>query len=699
MAETIISPGQIDSGDYYHSFEVSGENGEIECQGRVNIEGDRLKFDVTFNGGGYSYSATLAKKMETTLSNIRIATKYAGIKGKSLDNFMSEVTNSVIEQIYADIDEGRKRQSEENDKALRSFGDAKSKTVGDYTAIFDNLRPIHPALDYNPDDKIILAVPIHTTDRENRQSLSPWIITSDHDFFVANEDQFLNHGMFAKVPQSLSDQRWNSESLYQFIDGMNTLVNPYEVYRSIKEKFDWYIDFVGTGNVSTLCALYVIGTYFFFLFDYYPYLKIGGVQHVGKSKTGTLLATMAFNGDIFANSSAPAIYRAAEDTRATMVIDEAEGLAYKSEERLAYFQILNSGFQADGKAHKVDKDTMRVERFSTYSPKVIIAIGGLDEVLSERAFEIILQMSDNEELKAREVRTKSAEFQPTRDSLYLLLMQSWKEVREIGESLNQSPIEGIGGRIWNLAKPLITIARFIDRYAPEGERVIEKEISDYIKGEAERKAAAFQETKASTVLHALYEEIRNKMNVQDSNGENHQWSVKLVGLRKAILRMEVLPDDYEGWKSKEITRILRNLHMYNAPSRTGRGYEFRVSMKEVKAQAQRYKIELEPREGEKEKDEGQEKAPSSLFYYSKSDGENEHDEDNERREESVEGDKGIILETHGSEREENQAVFSSSASQIPSSHSSTSPSSPSAILPSDSIDDQETPEYRREASD
>lgn len=458
--------------------------------------------------------------------------------------------------------------------------------------IFGNPIMIHPALDVIDGKKLIISIPMpgNITNKKGdiEQDTILVSVTAPGMIFLCSKDQFMNQGIQAKIPLTYPEYRWGADSFRKFYKGEASEVQPYDLYQKILERFQYFVDFDGIEFGASLCGVYAMGTYLYILSEYYPYLKVGGAKGVGKTKLGSIFSNLAFNACKSDNSTAPSIKRLVQDTRGTLIIDEAEGLAYrnsKSESQVATLQILNSGFNSTGITMVVNNDNHRIERFSTYGPKVICSIGGLENVLEDRCFEIILQRSLSKTISDRECRASSPEFGNIRDDLYLFDFQKWKEVKEILESLNSPPLRlEATGRDWNLAKLLIAIARLIDRYAPEGKKVIESEIIKFINADIKRKINSLQETETAIVLNAIYQMIKEMKGPDDYNH-----SITLKDISKKIEDI----DESHKMKSRVISRVLRNTNLFHNPNKMHGVTGFSISKNELINQAERNRIQLE----------------------------------------------------------------------------------------------------------
>ena len=481
------------------------------------------------------------------------------------------------------------------------------------TVLFQDVRVLKPALDVNPEETIMVTVTLpaiitkfnkkseevgkkpdmvffvissSTFDQETKQ------FKNEPEIFECKLEEFTKRGWFSRIPITPISQRWSAEKISEYLEGKSPNVDPYKIYTMILDEWNFFIDFVKLEGADIYNTVWDIGTYFHILFYYYPYIKFGGLKGVGKSKAGAVHAAIGFNGELFAKATPASIYRFAGDTRGVQVVDEQERLSSESDEMMAYYQVFNSGFQSNGAVIVTNTDSMKVDKWPTYCPKVIIAIWGMRETLADRADEIILLRSTNQTITNREVPPPELDrWRPIRDNLYLLMLQNWIEVKEIYDNLtNEYEFEG---RRWNLAKPLIAVARFIDRYAPERENNIEKTLVDFIKKCNQTKLENTQDTNSAIILRALYDLLKNHSHQPD----NYLFSITVKEVReKAVdLEGEWITDHL---KHKTVAGILKNLDLYKESNRSGRtgSYRFKVSLDEVISTANRYDIILEETE-------------------------------------------------------------------------------------------------------
>jgi hypothetical protein len=158
-------------------------------------------------------------------------------------------------------------------------------------------------------------------------------------------------------------------------------------------------------------ALWTLHTYAFPLRDVSTYLGIESPEkRCGKTTLLTVLSELANRPIVASNISSPALFRVIEETRPTLLIDEADTLLQGNDELRG---ILNSGYsrktafvvrvagrvnradapeRSDGaeKTGGAEKAGTRLSRYSCWCPKVMAAIGRLPDTLADRC--IVLRM-------------------------------------------------------------------------------------------------------------------------------------------------------------------------------------------------------------------------------------------------------------------------------------------------------------------
>ncbi len=164
-------------------------------------------------------------------------------------------------------------------------------------------------------------------------------------------------------------------------------------------------------DVSLLLALWTLGTHFFpepqqsedLTFDQYPYLHVTGpTKRSGKSRVGEMIALLGARPELTAGFTEAALFRLVDQEVPTLVIDEAESLNRKGDERArALLAILNVGHRRGTEVVRCGRRSegggFELERYKAYCPKVIITIGDIPSTLADRSFQISMKRRPSSE--------------------------------------------------------------------------------------------------------------------------------------------------------------------------------------------------------------------------------------------------------------------------------------------------------------
>jgi len=246
----------------------------------------------------------------------------------------------------------------------------------------------------------------------------------------------------------------------------NKLVTLKFIHSYIHNKLKYYIDLEKEEDYD-LITLWCIGTYFFDLFDVYPYLFIHGVKRSGKTTVLKVLEKICFNAIMTGSITASSVFRLADSLKPTLLIDETDALS-SARNKPDLHQILLNGYKKGAtitRTRKKETDLdFEVERFDVYCPKALVNIRGLEDVLEDRTIYLNLKRTINKEYANRVTNiSKDADWQIIRDLLYFCLFNCWKQVaKEYNTMQNETCLTN---RDWELWKPLLVLAKLVGIYA------------------------------------------------------------------------------------------------------------------------------------------------------------------------------------------------------------------------------------------
>ena len=153
-------------------------------------------------------------------------------------------------------------------------------------------------------------------------------------------------------------------------------------------------------GLALVLALWSIATHLHERFDAFPYLAVTSpTKRCGKTRVCELVALVCFQPLSTVSISAAALYRLLRAGKRTLLIDEAEYLGPKKDDRGSILrEILNAGYRkgqsvyrckttTKAKSKKESETTYEPEPFDTFCPKALVLIGRLQDTLADRCIE------------------------------------------------------------------------------------------------------------------------------------------------------------------------------------------------------------------------------------------------------------------------------------------------------------------------
>jgi len=423
------------------------------------------------------------------------------------------------------------------------------------------LQRIHPALDFTAEHAYAgqwLRIP--------GRGDTFYIIRDDGEMIESSTEELARYGIELATRIGDVPQRWSMESIRQYVEGNATPVDKSMLFNIIKQKFAQYID-LPDNRLYDFLTLWSIGTYFFPLFNTYPYVYVGGVSQSGKSKLLTLCSCICFNSIPSANMSVACIYRLIQNARCSLFIDETEQLSNRR--RAGEFRnILLCGYRRGQNTYRnirTPDGNYEPRAFEVYSPKMIANIEGLEDVLASRCITIIMLRSLNEEITNREIDIDDPVWEEIRDAVYPFLMRNWREVGQTYTELENTT--SLRNRDWELWKPILSLAKFFD------DEIFER-----------MKRLAIEKTEENHIEQLNIDEtvlVEVLLSMVDEDG--------YYSLRDITNQMRILLE-YGTWlNERRVGNLLRRLGFSNR-RRVGSGTQYFLRVSEVMDCAQRLGI-------------------------------------------------------------------------------------------------------------
>lgn len=327
---------------------------------------------------------------------------------------------------------------------------------------------------------------------------------------------------------------WNKKSISKFHQKKIKKIDKEEIFTEVRDNINFFMDFAGNKNITDVQACWTLGTYCYPLFDWFPHLLFHAPSGSGKTKNAEVVYLSSFRGYDLGGSGGltPAsIYRTLEGNRGTIFIDEYEEVKDSEVQKLTN-QILNVSASRKSYIIKLDQVENKwvPKKFQIFCPKITCNISGINPTSLSRfiVFKILKTNTNKGKYKPNKPIYEST-FENIRNKLHILIMQNWKEIKKIYNTLELKEIKNRDLDNW---LPICAIAKFI------GEDVFES-VLDYINVCEEIKSDS--EDVVGNLLISIYEHVEE---------EDKKISTKQIPLWVDDMNQWKSPDRWVGRKLK-----------------------------------------------------------------------------------------------------------------------------------------------------
>lgn len=301
--------------------------------------------------------------------------------------------------------------------------------------------------------------------------LSIGVILDGQAYVICGDRKIIPAEEFGAENFGLANVRFSKEGMRRFLRGDavpgSTLVERVETFLR---------RFIVMGDdLPSLLALWLIGTYCYSVFEYFPYLVLRSPEkRCGKSRTLDLIALLGFNAhQPTASPTEAQIFREPREDGGVQIYDEMEGMTGDKERWSAVTQILNSGFHRGQTVARYRKSSQgqQKETFETYVPRAIASISSLETTLEDRSIMIMMQrLLPGQSTERFSLRRLNHEAQILRDDLYTFALTTAPTIAELYDGSEFPGLSGLDHRAVDLWEPLLSIAAVVD--ATSGTRTL-----------------------------------------------------------------------------------------------------------------------------------------------------------------------------------------------------------------------------------
>jgi DNA primase len=440
----------------------------------------------------------------------------------------------------------------------------------------DDIPLLSPALGFQRDVAIVTISVVERT-KDKKLNTQPYLVTSSRELVRLSDAQIIKldgHEVALRVMPEGSEflMRWRFSDIQKFLNGET--VDAGQVFRNVHDLFTRYVDFRSPVE-SAILTLWTIGTYFYTMFPAYPYLALNGPKNSGKSTVMRVLQPLAFNMVTTSDPTGPSMFRLIHYTSCTVGIDEAERYHNPKDPGMQQIrQLLNSGYKQGMPAIRLIGEDMKPQAFDVYSPKILAAIAGLEDILASRCIAIPMRRTDK----------KLPSFPPDfdgaalRHQLYTLALTHFKTVyTNYSERPALHTLHNRSGELWS---PLVALAAFFEEQgAVSGLLQAIATTAEMDEQISEGKALSDREEAVLQALELL------------TRGRNQLTWIKANDLRERVARLLGQTSDRMG-DGQWIGHIIKRLHLADEGrrKRANDGITYAIQPEEVLDMMRRYDV-------------------------------------------------------------------------------------------------------------
>lgn len=437
-------------------------------------------------------------------------------------------------------------------KAARKKIEQAKQDANDMPQILgDDVPLLSPALGFQRDVALVTVSVVERT-KDNRLNTQPYLVTSSRELVRVSDAQIipLNGKEIAlRVLPEGSDflMRWRFSDIQCYLQGETC--DPGQVFKTVHDLFTRYVDFRSEVE-SAILALWTIGTYFYTMFPAYPYLALNGPKNSGKSTVMRVMQPLAFNMVSTSDPTGPSMFRLIHYTSCTVGIDEAERYHNPKDPGMQQIrQLLNSGYKQGMPAIRLIGEDMKPQAFDVYSPKILAAIAGLEDILASRCIAIPMRRTD------KKMPSFPTDFDgaAVRHQLYTLALTVFPHLYT--NYFERPALHTLHNRSSELWSPLVALAAFFEEQG--GVSGLLQAIASAAENDEQISQGKALSEREEAVLQAL--ELLTR-------GESRGVWIKAAVLREKVARLLGQPVEKLG-DSQWIGHIINRLHLLDEAGR------------------------------------------------------------------------------------------------------------------------------------
>ncbi|MEP6960080.1 MAG: DUF3631 domain-containing protein [Nitrospirota bacterium] len=314
------------------------------------------------------------------------------------------------------------------------------------------------------------AIPAPRLPQDYRQGmLSVGVMIDGKPYVVRGDREIGSAEDFGGVNYGLTNVRFSKDGIKRFLRG-DSITGP-DLLKRVERFLRRFV--VMGDDMQALLALWLTGTYCYFVFEYYPYLVLRSPEkRCGKSRTLDLISLLGFNAhQPTASPTEAQIFREPREDGGVQIYDELEGMTGDKERWSAVTAVFNAGFHKGQVVTRYRKTSQgqQKETFETYVPRAMASISSLETTLEDRSIMFMMQRPLPGQMTERfSLRRLDREAQILRDDLCIFALTTAPTIAECYDRSNFGVLSGLDHRAVDLWEPLLAIAAVSDASGEAG---------------------------------------------------------------------------------------------------------------------------------------------------------------------------------------------------------------------------------------
>jgi len=411
------------------------------------------------------------------------------------------------------------------------------------------------------------------------------------------EDSKLKENYKIDVLPTWNESRWEIKDLNQWLSE-DKPTDPKILYNLENQRTKEYFDFPDHIDYPYY-NLWNIATYFYELFDAFPYNDYTGTKRAGKTKALEFQKYVCFNSIMSADITGSAFFRMVEGLGATVLLDETEQFKRQKNETAQHVRtLLIAGYLKDQYAIRSEgkaNEGFTPVTYNLFSPKSMAHIQTFDDVLEDRCIPQLMRRAKDKEKLNTWPESNDPNFQKIRNLCYRLFLDYADEIKELSKEARKN--QTVTGRELKLWIPIITMALFFEKHGIEG--LVNTIQIKTTESSQERQIQDEEESKDMQIIKYL-DIIGVQLGEDETilNGNPTGWLLISELYKHLIADSEKYDVNEEYFKRWNLTQTLRRLGLKT--NRKKKGISWLITRKEIDEVKERMGM-IEPKQQPKPK--------------------------------------------------------------------------------------------------